>query len=423
MKGQLSVEFLVITSVLLVVLGTVLYIVTTEYQSANQNMDSILARKALKDLMSAAKEVHSQGDGAKRLVRVSVPNNVDYSHVAANHLRYRMNLAGNMQDIVEPSEFCLVGYLPDKEGSQWVTVESIGNCVRVGDETYRVSPTRVDFRLYPGESQSKKVNISNLGSDSLNFSNTLSGSTLVSIDSINGTVPPASYEEITVLASTLASTNPGYYASELSVNVGFLTHVYVSVLVLSEKNLTLYPEQNDVASYAGGNATDDFLACNNGDTQLSNIQFSCSGAYCSWISYPQGSTITGLNPNKCQPVKLLITVPEATPAATYSSTITAQAGDGTYDSSRLNVTVINSAIVTSTTTISSTSSSTITTSTASSTTSTTLQTCDAFCQSNGYTQGTCRQNIQQCTNNGETHLPAGDANCIGGAQEDVCCCA
>lgn len=47
--------------------------------------------------------------------------------------------------------------------------------------------------------------------------------------------------------------------------------------------------------------------------------------------------------------------------------------------------------------------------------------CNDYAVSEGYGVGTCRQNVQQCTNNGETHLLDGDAFCTGGPSVDTCC--
>ena len=48
--------------------------------------------------------------------------------------------------------------------------------------------------------------------------------------------------------------------------------------------------------------------------------------------------------------------------------------------------------------------------------------CSLQCQTLGYSTGTCRQNVSQCTNNGETHESLGDAFCTGGPSADTCCC-
>lgn len=50
-------------------------------------------------------------------------------------------------------------------------------------------------------------------------------------------------------------------------------------------------------------------------------------------------------------------------------------------------------------------------------------TCDSYCQSLGYSSGTCRQNPRQCTRNSETHESGGDQYCTGGPSADTCCCA
>mgnify|MGYP001582734235 CR=1 FL=1 len=48
-------------------------------------------------------------------------------------------------------------------------------------------------------------------------------------------------------------------------------------------------------------------------------------------------------------------------------------------------------------------------------------TCNEYAIGQGYASGTCRQNTQQCTNNGETYLSGGDTFCTGGPSVDTCC--
>lgn len=54
--------------------------------------------------------------------------------------------------------------------------------------------------------------------------------------------------------------------------------------------------------------------------------------------------------------------------------------------------------------------------------------CAAYCQTLPavYTNGTCRQNTVQCTQNGETYESGGDSQCIttfpGDPSRDTCCC-
>lgn len=52
-------------------------------------------------------------------------------------------------------------------------------------------------------------------------------------------------------------------------------------------------------------------------------------------------------------------------------------------------------------------------------------TCDAYAIQQGYSTGTCRQNTQQCTHNGEIYLSGGDAACVdnnpGNPSRDTCC--
>lgn len=48
--------------------------------------------------------------------------------------------------------------------------------------------------------------------------------------------------------------------------------------------------------------------------------------------------------------------------------------------------------------------------------------CAIYCTGIGYATGTCRQNAQQCTVNGETYQAGGNTFCIGGPSGDACCC-
>ena len=49
-------------------------------------------------------------------------------------------------------------------------------------------------------------------------------------------------------------------------------------------------------------------------------------------------------------------------------------------------------------------------------------TCAGYCHSLGYTNGACRANAQQCTNNGEVNEVGGNQYCNGGPSADTCCC-
>lgn len=54
---------------------------------------------------------------------------------------------------------------------------------------------------------------------------------------------------------------------------------------------------------------------------------------------------------------------------------------------------------------------------------TSIPSCTIYCQTVGsYSVGTCRQNSDQCTNNGETYEAGGNVYCTGGADADTCCC-
>lgn len=48
--------------------------------------------------------------------------------------------------------------------------------------------------------------------------------------------------------------------------------------------------------------------------------------------------------------------------------------------------------------------------------------CLEYCKIRGFSAGTCRRNVQACSQNGEINKSDGDLYCTGGSQEDTCCC-
>jgi len=129
MSAQASVELLMILSVIVVVFGITYAIAQREYQSSQVNLDTAKARNALRTMRDTGTYVYSQGEGASSRILVSVPGRIESSEVSGNYLRYRMDLSGSIQDIVEAGDFCMGGSIPSTPGSRWVTVESNGTCI------------------------------------------------------------------------------------------------------------------------------------------------------------------------------------------------------------------------------------------------------------------------------------------------------
>ncbi|PLX24970.1 hypothetical protein C0580_03520 [Candidatus Parcubacteria bacterium] len=49
--------------------------------------------------------------------------------------------------------------------------------------------------------------------------------------------------------------------------------------------------------------------------------------------------------------------------------------------------------------------------------------CTSYCNDQGRTLGTCRQNSKQCSKSGEVYIPGGDSTCTAGPGADTCCCS
>jgi hypothetical protein len=233
MKAQVSAELLVILGIALIVLTLVFSLAYESYSGAQIATDAVKARTSLKVLKNAADYVYSQGEGAGTRVFVNIPARINNSEVSGNHIKYRLNLAGNIQDVVETLDACVTGEIPYREGSYWVTVTSAGDCIRFGEIPFTVAPDKVSFSISVEDEPVEEVlTVRNHGNLNLSFTLDSTDSQLVELNQSSIEVGNNSNNSFTVTVDAQPETETGlHYEKVTVVNDSDVFTAVVTVLV------------------------------------------------------------------------------------------------------------------------------------------------------------------------------------------------
>lgn len=317
----MSLELLVVLSVVLTVIGYVTLVAQREYEGSRMTLDAVKARTALRILREAGEDVYAQGEGASKRVFVDVPDRIVDSWVSGTSLRYRMNLGGSIQDVLEVAGVCVTGYLPEGGGGQWVRVRSSGGCVRYGESLLTVQPSRLSFRVYAGGVEEKILTVTSYSNDSMTVYAELE-SEIVDVLPESAVLPPYGWVNFTVTANPPAGEDPGYRYARLTVNGTETHYVDVSTYVLANTSLSIHPGEWNPTIGAGEPRSQPWVICNNGDDTVSDIVLSDSFG---WAAYPGGDTVS-LRSGECDTVESIVTVPADTPYGIYTGAFTAESG-------------------------------------------------------------------------------------------------
>ncbi len=378
-KAQSSVELIVILSLVLTVFGILFMISQDNYNAYQRNVKSLQARSALKDITNTADFIYSQGEGVKSRAYVTIPQGVNETiEVSGDHIIMRLNLGGRIQDIIESSDACLTGDIPEEAGSYWITLEYVGSCVRIGEASLTVNPTSLNFEVYaenPAESQN--ISISNLESNLTDIALTIIGSTIqgwVTLNPDTITISGQGSENSIVSVNPPAGTDGGYYYGQIRVSNSKTFYVDLSIRILRNSSLVISPSSWTTALSRSESETKGVSICNTGEQTLYSAGLSTTGSG-NWITFSGGTSLGDISPGACVYRDSILTVPGDAGFGINSGDITAS--DGASDTATVSVNVI-------------------------------VASCSDYCEFNGYDNGTCRQNEAQCTVNGETYESGGD---------------
>jgi len=119
MKGQISLEQMLITSLGLVLVTVFFALAIT---SATDTVRSTQATDTVQRIVKSADLVYAMGPGAKTSVEVLMPENIVSTDVFGNRVLIRVGTTGGESDIIAFSDAILNGTITKRSGRQVITL-------------------------------------------------------------------------------------------------------------------------------------------------------------------------------------------------------------------------------------------------------------------------------------------------------------
>jgi len=219
-RGQSSTEFLILFAAAVAIFA-ILYSVTVGRGDAfNSRNLELSANLAVTDLANAAREVHGQGTGARKIVTINLPRSYDpeNSRISQNAIILR----AKNTDYVRTFSFLLQGSMPESTGTYYWAVENDGTSVVIGDKFARVNRTAISAVVIPGWDYSDSILVSSSSLFTMNGTVSLewpdTAEVTMAYNSSNFTIVPFGSYEIP-LQAFMDYTALGSYFGKLTISL------------------------------------------------------------------------------------------------------------------------------------------------------------------------------------------------------------
>lgn len=338
--AQISAEFLLIVAVAFIVVTASIIISQQQLVDINKSRVESISRNTVNILGSAAIDVYAQGEGARKLVYIEIPNG--YEPGVSSIANKTIHMAVDGSDFVYLSDFDVHGMLPANPGNHWVWVISEGNKVRIGSAMMELSKSASNVLLSQNSTKTDDISVTNIYGSQINVTiQKVWPHTDVTLDvsSSSFTLAGGASQPVTLTImsnSQAAGVYNGQFiftASSGNTSESITYPVTVEVLVPPSSGtappLTITPSIWNQTLLANESSTKAFQVCTNSVTSVSSVDFSVtSGPAGSWIG--SLDSLSAMNPDSCQTKVFNISIPVGTYGALYDGTITAT-GAGASD--------------------------------------------------------------------------------------------
>lgn len=331
LRAQVSAEFLVIIAALFVILLAFYVLSQQQFSSINTTRISQQAKNAVDSLSAAAKEVYSQGEGARRRVYVEIPGSYSYANSSVGNRSISLRVLGS--DFVRTFDFDVHGQLPAGSGPQWVWVISEGSRVRIGLSLISLNKQSIVVIMLQNSTAASDFAVKNIFTAQVNVSINSSwnnpNAALAVSDTSFALVPD---ESKTVGLTFTANENAaGFYTGSLSITgtsgsdsdvLSLPVTVEVMLPPSGAPALFIIPSYWNETLMPNDNVTEAFSVCTNSITSVPSVTFSTTaGPAGSWVSGLEN--LPAMGPDTCVPKIFTLAIPNGTYSGNYTGTITA----------------------------------------------------------------------------------------------------
>ncbi|MBI4399211.1 class III signal peptide-containing protein [Candidatus Micrarchaeota archaeon] len=124
MKGQLSIEYIVIIGLVLIILMPIVYLSWQYSQSTSQTTQ---VQSSLNTIIEASNLVYSQGPGARTRVLIYFPNNVNSTRIQGREVNIQLLVPGGTTDVFGLANGNLTGNISTRSGQHVLRIEMLAN--------------------------------------------------------------------------------------------------------------------------------------------------------------------------------------------------------------------------------------------------------------------------------------------------------
>ena len=130
LKGQASVEYLMIISISLLLVFPFIYYGYQYKDDISYTKQAVVVDKTLNTLKQYSDFVFNQGMGAMTTVFIKIPDNIVSVDLGSNYIAMRLNSKYGYNDFVKVFDYNLTGNLPTQPGSYEVKIYATSDGVR-----------------------------------------------------------------------------------------------------------------------------------------------------------------------------------------------------------------------------------------------------------------------------------------------------
>ena len=123
-RAQVSIEYLIMTGIVLVILIPLIYYAFSEY---NASISLNEAGETVDSLKAIADQVYIMGPGSKQYTTINIPGGVENITLENNEILLKIHMFGAVSDIHKKTKGNVTGIINATKGTYIISAESLDN--------------------------------------------------------------------------------------------------------------------------------------------------------------------------------------------------------------------------------------------------------------------------------------------------------
>lgn len=333
-KGQTTIEVLVILAASLVALSIIYSLYAEQVNIGNFQREEFSARSSIQRIINASNSLVISGAGSQTTVEVDFSNQILLDETIIDGSTILIKLS-NGTEIFGTADVDFVGNLRKTPGKQLINLYYDGSKVFIYYDDFELNQGSIVFSTIAGSKNFQNIILRNLSSEDLNFKILNNFSHL----GINFSSNPVFDSNFLVDDGELKQIDLNFEISEnisgnYSGNIVIVTNiegqeiqrlVNISIEVLQEfKPILLTPTTSSFTTYSDNNITKYISLCNRTPYDLSGIVWEVQGSsdanLANWFNLPETNSVLK---NSCEVIDINFNIPASVEFKVYDANLIA----------------------------------------------------------------------------------------------------